>query len=94
MTDKVETSLSESEKAELGNMDPVFQMIGFSNVWTNNGIALRELRFIVARQAYEIALWKYRAGALDQKRMDEATEVYKTTKQEFETFANGTWFAD
>jgi len=94
LTEKVGKSLRDDEKAEIGNLDPVFQMIGFNNIWIYNGIALRELRFIAAQQAYEITMGKYREGELTRAEMDEATAAYRSNKKEFETFANGTWFAD
>lgn len=94
LTKTVDRTLTDSEKNEIGNMDWTMQMIGFSNIATKNEVIIREMRYIISKLNFEIAILKYKNSEINQDEIKKAEETFINERNNYEEYANNVGFAD
>lgn len=94
LTKTVDRTLTDSEKNEIGNMDWTMQMIGFSNIATRNEVIIREMRYIISKLNFEIAILKYKNSEINQDEIKKAEETFINERNNYEEYANNVGFAD
>jgi len=70
------------------------QMIGFSNIATRNEVIIREMRYIISKLNFEIAILKYKNSEINQDEIKKAEETFINERNNYEEYANNVGFAD